>query len=118
MADDVAQRLKDCSEKTLDSYSAWNETKKPEQREDLQEALHELRKVASRVEIEIAMSDRATGGPKQIPIPSHRSNSKSKEAVESILPEDNNTSGKVEKKQTGRRPQRGPRKTISKRNDG
>ena len=113
--DDIKDRLKDCSEKALESYEAWHGEKKLEQREDLQEAIHELRKVASRVEIEIAMSERSSGSSKQIPIPSHRSNSKSKDAVESILPDEGNTEAKPEKKQTGRRPQRGGRKTLTKK---
>ncbi len=118
--DDVKTRLKDCSEKALEAYDAWQDKKEAEHREELQEAIHELRKVASRVEIEIAMSERQVATNKKIPIPSHRSNSKSKEAVESILPDQGNTESKPDKKPAGRRPQRssgGPRRTLTKKSD-
>lgn len=100
--EDVKTRLKECSETALKAYEAWQDKKQAEHREELQEAIHELRKVASRVEIEIAMSERQAGTNKQIPIPSHRSNSKSKDAVESILPDNGNTEGKSSSKGGGR----------------
>jgi hypothetical protein len=40
------------------------------------EAVHELRKVAARLEIEMAISERNEVASKPIPIPSHRANKK------------------------------------------
>lgn len=112
--DDIKGRLEECTEACLKSYKVWDEKKGTENREALQESIHELRKVASRLEIEIAISERNTMNEKSIPIPSHRSNSKNKGAVESILPDNGNTEGKsvhgtAAKKDTGSRRPRGRR---------
>lgn len=103
---EIKDRLKDCADACLKTYEAWEETKGSETRENLQESIHDLRKVVSRLEIEIAVSERNKMNEKQIPIPSHRSNSKSKGAVESILPDHGNTIGNSttpEKKSGGSR---------------
>ena len=92
--DDIKTRLQECSAACLKSYEAWSDKKETQTREDLQEAIHDLRRVASRLEIEITMSEREKVTGKPIPIPSHRSNSKSKGAVESILPDEGNTEAK------------------------
>ena len=114
--EDVKDRLADCSEKALKAYTNWQDKKEAEHREELQEAIHELRKVASRVEIEIAMSERSVATSNKIPIPSHRSNSKSRDAVESILPDSGSTESAAPKKEGGRRPQRSNgRRTITKK---
>ena len=114
----MKERLKNCSEECFKTYEAWDAKKEPETRESLQEAIHELRKVASRLEIEITLSERQKRSDNPIPIPSHRSNSKSKGAVESILPDHGNTEDKKSsKKEGGRRPQRS-RRPAPKRNDG
>lgn len=71
--DEVKQRLKDTSDACIATYEAWRA--KPNEagaREALQEAVHELRKVGARVEIELAVSDRKTQNSDPIPIPSHR----------------------------------------------
>jgi hypothetical protein len=116
--DDMKERLKTCSEKCFTTYEAWDAKKGADTREELQEAIHELRKVASRLEIEIALSERQKRSDNPIPIPSHRSNSKSKGAVESILPDHGNTEAKKSGKKDGaRRPQR-TRRPAPKRNDG
>ena len=116
--DDIKERLKTCSEACFKTYEAWDAEKATNTREDLQEAIHELRKVASRLEIEITLSERAKVTGKQIPIPSHRSNSGGKGPVESILPDQGNTEEKKGvKKEGGRRPQRS-RRPAPKRNDG
>ncbi len=72
MADEVTNRLKDCSEACVKAWEAWNKDRKnANAREDLQDAVHELRKVASRLEIELATSDQKASQ-KPMPIPSHR----------------------------------------------
>ena len=107
--DDIKKRLQDSTEACLKSYEAWDAKKETETRETLQESIHELRKVASRLEIEIAISERNNTNSTPLPIPSHRSNSKHKGAVESILPDRGNTEGKSshggdKKPSGGRRP--------------
>ncbi len=71
--DDIQNRLKETSERCLTSHEKWAVDKKNgDARTNLQEAIHELRKVASRLEIEMAISERDENVLKQIPIPSHR----------------------------------------------
>lgn len=73
--DEVGKRLQETSENCTKYYEAWSKDKKnPETRETLQEAIHELRKVASRLEIEVAVSERDEMTDRPLPIPSHRSN--------------------------------------------
>ncbi|MCB1651029.1 MAG: hypothetical protein KDI46_03165 [Alphaproteobacteria bacterium] len=73
MSDEIKDRLRNSAEACLKSYEAWAGNKKDGgKREDLQDTVHELRKVASRLEIEIAISERNESGNKQIPIPPHR----------------------------------------------
>ena len=91
---EIKDRLKETSETCLKNYETWNDAKSTSTREELQDSIHELRKVASRLEIEIAISERESMSDKPLPIPSHRSNSKNKGAVESILPDNGNTEGK------------------------
>jgi len=70
---------------------------KVETRESLLEAVHELRKVAARMEIEIAVSERDQMTQKPIPIPPHRSSRKrgQSEAAEGEgKPGDNHDGGK------------------------
>lgn len=105
--DDIKKRLKDTTDACLKCYEAWDDKKSTATREELQNSIHEVRKVASRLEIDIAINERETMNEKPLPIPSHRSNSKSKGAVESILPDHGNTEGKsshgTEKKTGGTR---------------
>lgn len=71
---EVTNRLKETSENCISSYEKWAKDMKDESiREELQGHIHELRKVASRLEIEIAMSERDQMKSKRIPIPPHRS---------------------------------------------
>lgn len=73
MSDEIKQRLKECADTCLKSYEAWDGNRKDEKaRESLMEAVHELRKVSSRLEIELAVSDRAETTKNKIPIPAHR----------------------------------------------
>ena len=72
--DEVVKRLKETSENCIQSYEAWTQKSSDDTiREELQAHIHELRKVASRLEIEIAMSERDQMKSKRIPIPPHRS---------------------------------------------
>ncbi len=74
---EIAQRLKETSENCVSSYEAWEQDQKNSSaREALMEAVHELRKVAARLEIEIAVSERNEMASKPIPIPPHRSSRK------------------------------------------
>ena len=94
---EIKKRLQEASDACLKCYETWDSDKKDSKvREELQESIHELRKVSSRLEIEIAVSERGKMSDSPIPIPTHRSTSKSKGAVESILPDDNNTGNKKE----------------------
>lgn len=72
--EEIEQRLKEATEICLVSHAAWCKNRKDSQtREKLMEAVHELRKVAARLEIEIAISERDEMAAKPIPIPPHRS---------------------------------------------
>jgi len=75
--DDIQARLEETSQNCLKAYLAWESQKKdPKAKEELHSSIHELRKVSSRLEIELAISERDTVTSKPLPIPSHRSNSK------------------------------------------
>ncbi len=77
MEEDIQTRLKETSQNCLDAYLAWEEKKQdPKAQEALHAAIHELRKVSSRLEIELAISEREQITSKPIPIPAHRANSK------------------------------------------
>ena len=118
MTDDIKKRLQDSAETCVKNYEAWDKEKKnSELRENLQESIHELRKVASRLEIEIAVSERDNLSGKPIPIPPHRSSSKDKGAVESILPDNGNTHGNGEKKQNGGARRQRTRRPAAKKAD-
>jgi len=114
---EIKDRLKETVEACLKNYEAWEAKKKDSgARENLQEAIHEIRKVASRLEIEIAISERDNMSDKPLPIPPHRSSSKAKSAVESILPDEGNTEGNSGngKKDGGSRRPRGRRTSQKK----
>lgn len=69
----IEDRLKETSASCLESYQAWNTNKKDSKAyEDLGSAVHELRKVASRLEIEMAISERDSGVQKPITPPMHK----------------------------------------------
>ena len=114
---DTESRLKEHSDLCIKNYQAWCGNQKDQKtRETLMDALHELRKAVSRVEIEIASTERETGSNKPLPIPPHRSSSKSSGGSnESILPGDDGHSGHdrpAPRKNNGGRRQR-PRKAAS-----
>ena len=73
MSDDIKERLSQTIQKCISSYDAWKESKNgAKERESLQEAMHEIRKVVSRLEIDLAISERDELAHKPIPIPPHR----------------------------------------------
>lgn len=75
--DEIETRLKEAADDCIKAYESWSTQKKnPEAREKLQEATHELRKVAARLEIEIAVSERDDMAQRPIPIPPHRSSNR------------------------------------------
>jgi hypothetical protein len=71
--DEIEKRLREGSEHCFNCYDAWRTNKKDSKAtEALQEAIHELRKIASRLEIELAISERDEMAQRPIPIPQHR----------------------------------------------
>lgn len=72
--DEIEKRLRDASESCIKTYEAWRKDQKnADVREALQEAVHELRKVGSRLEIEMAVSERDQMADRPLAIPPHRS---------------------------------------------
>jgi hypothetical protein len=75
--EDIEKRLREATDICLASHAEWATNRKNGQtREKLMEAVHELRKVAARLEIEMAISERDEMAAKPIPIPPHRASSK------------------------------------------
>ena len=73
MPDEIKQRLQDSTEKCAGAYETWRKDEKnAAAREALQEAVHEVRKVASRLEIELVTSERDHTRPKPMKAPAHR----------------------------------------------
>jgi len=94
MDSNIQERLKETSQNCLEAIISWEDKKKdPKAQEELHVAIHELRKVSSRLEIELAMSERAQVTSKPLPIPAHRSNMKGD--VGAILDNNNDTGNKA-----------------------
>ncbi len=75
--DEIEQRLRTATDACISSYDAWRKNQKQDgAREALLEAVHELRKVAARLEIEVAVSERDEMAARPIPIPPHRASRK------------------------------------------
>ena len=69
----IDERLRETSNRCIEAYEKWQDKQTdPASREELREAIHELRKVSSRLEIEMAVSEREEMAQKPIPIPPHR----------------------------------------------
>ena len=99
--EETGKRLKDASAQCLKCYESWKkEQDSGDSREDLMEALHELRKVAARVEIELAIGERREMTAKPIPIPVHRS------ARRHSGSNNDDIGNRVESRPSGPRPQR------------
>lgn len=75
--DEIQKRLQETAQACVQTYEEWR-TRKTDSKaqENLHSAIHELRKVASRLEIELAVRERQDIAAKPIPIPSHRSSNK------------------------------------------
>jgi hypothetical protein len=72
--DEIEKRLRDAADNCIKHFSAWQKDKKMgADRDSLLESIHELRKVAARLEIDIAVSERTEMGARALPIPPHRS---------------------------------------------
>ena len=75
--DEIERRLREVSDTCVKAYLDWQASKKDlGSREVLQDAIHELRKVSARLEIEIAVSEREEMQSRPIPIPPHRATRK------------------------------------------
>jgi hypothetical protein len=107
--DEIEQRLRDATDNTIKFYQGWRTQQKDgKAREDLMEAVHELRKVAARLEIEIAISERNEMAAKPIPIPPHRAARKRPgEGHESPADEGEDRQPSFNRQETGPRPQGG-----------
>lgn len=102
--DEIEKRLREGSESCFNCYEAWRKNKKDHKSiEALQEAIHELRKVASRLEIELAISERDDMAQRPIPIPPHR------DAQRRGGPQENDAQDFNEDNFNQQQPQRGPR---------
>lgn len=81
--EEIEQRLRESTATYIASFENWSkQNKNLESRESLMEAMHELRKVMARVEIEIAISERDRLGSRPLPIPPHRSSRKGADSAD------------------------------------
>ncbi len=71
--DEIQSRLQETSQNCLKAHAAWAVNKKDSKvQESLSAAIHELRKVCSRLEIDLAISERDQMTSRPLPIPAHR----------------------------------------------
>jgi hypothetical protein len=104
--DEIEKRLREGSENCYNCYEAWKKSQKDAKvREDLQEAIHELRKIASRLEIELAISERDEMAQRPIPIPPHRDAHRRGQSQDADMQDFGNDDNHNREQQ----PQRGPR---------
>lgn len=86
--EETQQRLKDAAEACIKAYEIWGASKKnAEAREQLQEAVHELRKVAARLEIEMASSERDEMTQRPLAVPPHRASRPRNAEIGNELPD-------------------------------
>ena len=91
---DIDARLEDTTKACLEAYKKWAAKKTDaDLREELQEAVHDVRKVVSRLEIEMAVSERADMAEKPLPIPPHKSQRKNRQ--QNIMDDDNFGNGDI-----------------------
>ena len=129
--EETQQRLKDTAEACIKAYEVWGASKKnAEAREQLQEAVHELRKVAARLEIEVASSERDEMTQRPIAVPPHRASRPRNAEIGNELPDfitdgrqdsDNGDDGQQPSSNQGNRPNRpqgggGQRRSFSGQN--
>ena len=111
--DDISKRLKETASQCGEALDAWLKDKKDNKtRSALQEAVHELRKVSSRLEIELAISERDEMTQKPIPIPSHRDSHKR------VGDKNDNRGNRAPKEGGGKPRSSGPRKGPPKKASG
>jgi hypothetical protein len=113
--DDIEKRLRETSDECVKAFSAWKgDQKNAPVRETLHDAIHELRKVASRLEIELAISERDQQSLKPMAIPPHRdSQGRSHESDHDMPDFDDMDSGN-----NGNRPQGGGGRMQQQRRPG
>ncbi len=114
MDENIQTRLEETSKNCLQAYAEWEGKKKDRKaQEDLHSAIHELRKVSSRLEIELAVSERDQMTSKPLPIPAHRSNSKGTKAQgdQGFSGEDNTPQNQKPKTPEIKQRRRSPRKS-------
>lgn len=71
--DEIENRLRAAADACIGKYGEWRANRHDgDTREALQDAIHELRKVSSRLEVELAISEREELAMRPIPIPPHR----------------------------------------------
>ncbi|MGQ0528143.1 MAG: hypothetical protein ACT4OY_08990 [Alphaproteobacteria bacterium] len=88
--EEIETRLRETSDECLKNFVAWKaDQKNATAREGLHDAIHELRKVASRLEIELAISERDQQGLKPMAIPPHRDSQNRSHEVEQDMPDFN-----------------------------
>ncbi len=86
--EETQTRLKSAAEACITAYDVWGNSKKnAEARERLQEAVHELRKVAARLEIEMASSERDEMTQRPIAVPPHRASRPRNAEIGNELPD-------------------------------
>lgn len=101
--DEIEKRLREGADNCIKFYEAWRANEKDSKgREALLEAVHELRKVAARMEIEMAISERNEMAARPIPIPPHRASRKRHGGEQGGGAEDHHQSGNQ-----GPKPQQG-----------
>ena len=86
----VEQRLQESAAACLSSLSEWKKNLKDDDaKQALLGAVHDLRKVRARLEVDVAMNDRTNTNAKHIPIPEHKSKMekrKDQKPLSEILP--------------------------------
>lgn len=70
--DEIEARLRSTSTACIAAYRAWRQPTSEDARRGLADAVHELRKVVARIEIELAASRRNEHALQPIPLPLHR----------------------------------------------
>jgi transposase-like protein len=70
--DEIEARLRSTSSACVEAYRAWRRPAAEDTRRGLADAVHELRKVVARIEIELAASRRDEHALQPIPLPLHR----------------------------------------------
>jgi hypothetical protein len=121
--DDIEKRLRDAADNCIKNYEAWQKDKKVgADRDALMESIHELRKVAARLEIDIAISERSEMASRPLPIPPHRSSSRRSQSGPADDGGDDDSFGNQQPDDSGHQPRsnagRDPRRGGGSRRQG